>query len=342
MPYTISLKPGEQQFEAEENESILEAALRAGLILPYGCRDGACGACKADVVSGRVEHGVISDLALPQADQTQGKALLCQARALSDLTIRTRTAERAADTPVKKLPCRVQSLKQVATDVMILTVRLPARQTFRFHPGQYVDLLLEGKRRRSFSIANSPAHRDHLELHVRRINGGYFTPQVFERTQRKDILRLEGPLGTFGLQHDSKAPVVLIAGGTGFAPIKSIIEDLIERGGSEREILLYWGARQREGLYMDELARRWESALADFHFIPVLSEPRPTDNWNGRTGLVHRAVMSDLPDLSAHEVYACGSPAMIDAARADLIEHCKLKPDTFFVDAFTFAKDPPN
>lgn len=335
MPFTISLQPGGQQFPIESDQTILEAALAAGFVVPYGCRDGACGACKARVDEGQIDQGAVSATALTSSERAEGMALLCKAHALGDLAITVRNLTRAGDLPVKKLPCRVQSIERVASDVIVLKLKLPASEPFRFRAGQYVDFVLDGGRRRSFSIANAPPGADHLELHVRRIDGGSFTGHVFEGMKEKDILRFEGPLGSFGLDAGDR-PAVLIAGGTGFAPIKSMVEDLIA-SGRQRALALYWGSRTREGLYMDQLARSWEQALPGFRYVPVLSEPLPTDGWTGRTGLVHHAVMADLPDLSGFEAYACGSPAMIDAARADLMSRCGLPADAFFADAFTFA-----
>lgn len=335
MPFTISLQPGGQQFSITSDQTILEAALAAGFVVPYGCRDGACGACKARVDRGDIEQGAVSATALSSSERAEGMALLCKAHALSDVDITVRSLTRAGDLPIKKLPCRVQSLDFAAPDVAVLKVKLPASEPFRFRAGQYIDFVLDGGRRRSFSIANAPAIGDHLELHIRHIEGGSFTSHVFEHMKLRDILRFEGPLGSFGLAAGG-APAVLIAGGTGFAPIKSMVEDLIACG-RQRPLTLYWGSRTRDGLYMDTLARSWEQSLRDFRYVPVLSEPSPADGWTGRTGLVHHAVMADLPDLSRFEVYACGSPAMIDAARADLASRCALPPDAFFADAFTFA-----
>ncbi|MCK0509458.1 CDP-6-deoxy-delta-3,4-glucoseen reductase [Aromatoleum anaerobium] len=338
MPFQISLEPDGQRFTAEDDQTILDAALAAGLLLPHGCRDGACGACKGRVLSGEVDIGQVSPSALPDAERAAGLALFCRARARSDLVLEARNVRRAGDIPVRKLPCRVQRLRRVAHDVMIVEVKLPASETFRFRAGQYIDFILAGGGRRSFSIANAPEDADHLELHVRHVPGGQFTDHVFNAMKERDILRFEGPLGSFGLHEGSSGPTVLIAGGTGFAPIKSIVEHAI-RTGERRPITLYWGARDRAGLYLDDLARSWESLLPGFRYVPVLSEPGPGDSWNGRTGLVHHAVMQDLPDLSAHEVYACGAPAMIDAARRDLVAERHLRAETFFSDAFTFASD---
>lgn len=338
MPFQISLEPGGQRFSAAEDQTILEAALAAGLVLPYGCRDGACGACKGKIISGEAELGSVSAGALSDADRAAGMTLFCRAHARSDLVLEARNVSRAGDIPVKKLPCRVQRLTRAAPDVMIIEAKLPASEAFRFRAGQYVDFLLADGRRRSFSIANAPHQGDHMELHVRLVPGGQFTEHVFGGLKERDILRFEGPLGSFGLHEDSARPIVLIAGGTGFAPIKSIVEHAIHIG-LERPINLYWGARNRAGLYMDDLAHSWETALPGFRYIPVLSEAGPSDDWHGRTGLVHHAVIEDLPDLSAYEAYACGAPAMIDAARRDLIERCGLGEDAFFADAFTFASD---
>lgn len=337
MSFQISLEPGGQQFPADTDQTILEAALAAGLVLPYGCRDGACGACKGKVIRGEVTLAG-SATALSDADRAAGMTLFCSAHARSDLVLEARNVSRAGDIPIKKLPCRVQRLTRAAPDVMVIELKLPASEPFRFRAGQYVDFLLADGRRRSFSIANAPHREDAMELHVRLVPGGEFTEHVFNAMKERDILRFEGPLGSFGLHEESQAPIVLLAGGTGFAPIKSIVEHAIQ-SGIARPMTLYWGSRSRAGLYMDELARSWEKILPGFRYVPVLSEAGAEDDWHGRTGLVHRAVIEDLPDLSAHEVYACGSPAMIDAARSELTAQCGLPKEAFFADAFTFATD---
>lgn len=336
MQFQISTEPGGQRFGAEAGQTILEAALAAGVLLPHGCRDGACGACKALVLSGELDQGAFAATALSTAERAAGHALLCKAQPRSDLVIKVRNAASADTIASKKMPCRVESLERAAADVMIIRLKLPASEPFHFRAGQYIDFVLPDGERRSFSIANAPAHNDHLELHVRKVDGGRFTTQVFEALKPRDILRFEGPLGTFCLSDDDAArPAILLAGGTGFAPIKSIIEHAITSGAS-RAMTLYWGARQREGLYLDALARSWETALPGFRYVPVLSEAAE-DGWTGRCGLVHEAIIADHPDLSGHEVYACGSPAMIAAARTGLTTHCGLPDTSFFADAFTFA-----
>ncbi len=337
MRHRISLQPGNHSFQADDDQTVLEAALAAGLLLPHGCRDGACGACKGRVLEGAVEHGEHSPGALSEAERAEGLALFCCAKPLGDLVVQARSVTRAGDIQVRKLPCRVQKLERLAADVMRIELKLPASENFAFRAGQYIDILLADGQRRSFSIANAPHDAGHLELHVRRIDGGRFTGHVFETMLEKEILRFEGPLGSFFLREDSNRPMVMVAGGTGFAPIKGIVEHAI-RLGLQRPITLYWGARKREGLYLDDLARSWESALPDLRYIPVLSD----EPWEGRGGLVHQAVLEDFADLSGHEVYACGAPAMIDAARAGFCAERGLPEDAFFADAFTFAQPSAN
>lgn len=336
MPYQISLQPSGHAFTAEADRTILEAALEVGLLLPYSCRDGACGACKGKVVSGEVELGSHAAGALSAADRDAGYTLFCRARPCSDLVLEVRSVTRVGDIPVKKLPCRVQKLERLADDVMLIELKLPASERFQFLAGQYVDILLADGQRRSFSIANAPHVEGHIELHVRLIPEGRFTGHVFNGMKEREILRFEGPLGSFWLREDSGRPIVMIAGGTGFAPIKGMIEHAIH-SGITRPISLYWGARAPSGLYMDALARSWTDALPGLRYVPVISDGTPDDGWSGRRGLVHEAVLADFDDLSGHEVYACGAPAMIDTARSSLVTQRNLPEDAFFADAFTFA-----
>jgi CDP-4-dehydro-6-deoxyglucose reductase len=341
MPHRITIEPSGHQFDVEPGNTLLRAALEAGIHLPYGCRNGTCGACKGRVVSGQVDRGLYTEGALGEAELARGYALFCCARPLSDLVIESREVGAVRDIPVKTLPCRVQKLARLAPDVMLLQLKLPASERLQFLAGQYIDILLKDGRRRSFSIANAPQADDYLELHVRQVPGGHFTSHVFQAMRARDILRLEGPHGDFFLREDSAKPVVLLAGGTGFAPIKAIVEHAFHQK-SMRPMALYWGARDRAGLYLHELAERWAASHPGFMYVPVLSEPLNADGWQGRTGLVHQAVMADFPDLSGHQVYACGAPAMIEAARFDLISRCGLKNEDFFADAFTFAAESVN
>jgi CDP-4-dehydro-6-deoxyglucose reductase len=247
--------------------------------------------------------------------------------------IEARTIGAARDIPIRILPCRVQKMERLADDVMALYLRLPANERLQFLAGQYIEFLLKDGARRSFSMGNAPHDDELIQLHVRRVAGGQFTDHVFGKMKERDILRLEGPLGTFFLREDSAKPIVLVASGTGFAPIKSIIENALHKGVT-RPMVLYWGGRRPKDLYMDALARQWP-----IQYVPVVSDALPEDSWTGRSGFVHRAVMQDFPDLSGHQVYACGVPVMVDAARRDFIQQCKLPEEEFFADSFTTQAD---
>ena len=329
----VKVQPSGHEFDVEEGESVLTAALRQHLVLPYGCRNGACASCKGRIVEGRVDYGVHQKKALTDEEKTQGKALFCQAKPLTDLVIEARTIGAARDIPIRILPCRVQKMERLADDVMALYLRLPANERLQFLAGQYIEFLLKDGARRSFSMGNAPHDDELIQLHVRRVAGGQFTDHVFGKMKERDILRLEGPLGTFFLREDSAKPIVLVASGTGFAPIKSIIENALHKGVT-RPMVLYWGGRRPKDLYMDALARQWP-----IQYVPVVSDALPEDSWTGRSGFVHRAVMQDFPDLSGHQVYACGVPVMVDAARRDFIQQCKLPEEEFFADSFATQAD---
>jgi len=336
--HKVTVQPSGQSFDAEEGEAVLTAALRQGVMLPYGCKNGACGSCKGKIVAGSVDYGHYHARVLSEEERAHGKALFCQAKPLGELVIECRTIGAAKDIAVKLLPCRVQKLDRVADDVMIVRLKLPANERLQFLAGQYIDFLLKGGDRRSFSMANAPHADELLELHIRHVAGGNFTDHVFGKMKERDILRLEGPLGSFFLREDSAKPIVFVASGTGFAPIKSIIESAFYKK-IERPMVLYWGARRPKDLYLNALTENWAREHGNFRYVPVISEARPEDAWTGRSGFVHRAVMEDLPDLSGHQVYACGVPIMVDSARKDFIAQCQLPEDEFYADSFTTAAD---
>lgn len=336
MSYQITVQPSGRQFAAEADETLLDAALRQGLTLPYGCKDGACGACKGKVLSGSVDHGKSQPHALKDDEKAAGLTLYCCATAQSDLVIECKQLGSISDIPVKTLPSRIETLERLAPDVIEMHLRLPANERLQFWAGQYIDILLKDGKKRSFSLANAPHDDAVLQLHIRHVPGGLFTEQVFSTMKVRDILRFNGPHGTFYLREDSTKPMILVAGGTGFAPIKAIVEHAMAEK-CERPIFIYWGAKARVDLYQNALPEQWATDHANIKYIPVLSEPADNDHWAGRTGFVHQAVMSDFPDLSAYQVYACGSPVMIDVARRDFISVCKLPEEEFFADAFTFS-----
>ena len=335
--HSVTIQPRGHRFQVEEGEAVLAAALRQGFVLPYGCKNGACGSCKGKIVSGTVDYGVYQAKALPDEEKAQGKALFCQAKPLTDLVIEARTIGAAKDIQVKTLPCRVQKMERVTEDVIILGLKLPANERLQFLAGQYLEFLLKDGTRRSFSMGNAPHDDELLQLHVRHVAGGQFTDHVFGKMKERDILRFEGPQGTFFLREDSTKPIVLVASGTGFAPIKSIIEHALHKD-IRRPMTLYWGGRRPNDLYMSALAEGW-AAQGRITYVPVISDALPEDNWSGRTGFVHRAVMQDFPDLSLHQVYACGVPIMVDSARKDFIVLCKLPEDEFYADSFTTQAD---
>jgi len=338
MPHQITLQPSGHQFTVQDDETILEAALREGFALPYGCRNGACGACKGRVLSGQLDYGAHSPTALKDEDKAQGRALFCRARPLSDMVIEAKEIGAARDITVKTLPCRVEKLEKRADDVMVMKIKLPANERLQFLAGQYIDFQLKDGKSRSYSLANPPHDDALLELHVRHVPGGLFTDTVFSTLKARDILRLKGPLGSFFIREDSDKPMIFIAGGTGFAPIKGMLEHAFAEH-TDREMVLYWGVRALKDLYMAELPRQWQAEQPNFSFIPVLSNPQPVDHWQGRTGFVHEAVLADFADLSGYQVYACGAPVMVDSAREAFTRTRGLPEDEFFADSFVYAAD---
>ncbi|ABB75973.1 CDP-4-dehydro-6-deoxyglucose reductase [Nitrosospira multiformis ATCC 25196] len=337
MSHQITIQPSGHRFFAQPGETVLQAALREGFPLPYGCRNGACGTCKGKIIQGTVDFGSYNENALTETEKQAGMALFCRAVPLSELVIECREIGAIKDIKIKTLPCRVQKLERVAPDVMIISLKLPTNERLQFLAGQYIDILMKNGKRRSFSLANAPHDDELLQLHVRNYPGGAFAEHVFMQMKERDILRFEGPLGTFFLREDSDKPIIFVASGTGFAPVKSILEDVFHGPnprGHERQIVLYWGNRTRADLYAPELAGSWQQEHDNFTFIPVLSEPLPSDNWNGRTGLVHQAVLEDFDDLSGYQVYACGTPPMVEAAHRDFTRLRGLPEEEFFSDAF--------
>jgi CDP-4-dehydro-6-deoxyglucose reductase len=341
MTFQVTVQPANLSFDVARDEAILPAAIRAGVGLPYGCRDGACGSCKSRLLEGRVIHGAHQSKALSPAEEESGWILTCCATPQTDCVVQARTVAGAGDYPPLKMPARVAALTRAAPDVVVMKLQLPATVAFKYRAGQYVEFILRDGARRSYSMANAPEHLGNppaIELHLRHMPGGKFTDHVFGAMKDKDILRVEGPFGSFFLREDSDKPIVLLASGTGFAPIKAIIEHLRSQG-STRPAVLYWGCRHRADLYQHAWAVDAAAAMPNLRYVPVLSEPRPEDDWRGRVGFVHRVVMADLPNLSAHEVYACGAPVMVESAKRDFVASCGLPEEAFYADSFTSEAD---
>jgi len=337
MPYTVTLRPDGRRFSVEDGETVLAAALRQGIHLPYGCRTGSCGTCRAQLLHGQSHYPDGAPLALTLMQTEAGETLLCRAVPRSDLELEAHEITAMQDLKVKAVPCRVARLERLAHDVMALYLKLPAVERMQFLPGQYLDILLPDNRRRSFSIANPPHDDALLELHVRKLPGGLFSKEVFEGLRVGTLLRIQGPLGTFFLREDSARPMVMMAGGTGYAPIQSILRHLFENG-RRRRITFYWGVRARRDLYADAKLQAWAASQADFSYVPVLSEPRPEDRWSGRTGFVHDAVLQDFPDLSTHDIYLSGPPPMVQAARKAFPGHGAV-PLHMYSDSFDFPPE---
>ena len=339
-PFKVTIADSGRQFDVRPGESVLNAALRQGVMLPYSCKNGTCGSCKGKLRSGRVHYPFHPPLALNKQEIDAGHALLCQAAPLEDLTVEAHEITAVRDIQVRMFPARVIEKTLLASNVIRLRLKLPAAQRLQFLAGQYVDALLAGGKRRAFSVASAPSHEDEIELHVRHIAGGDFTGWVFNEMSERDILRLEGPLGTFFVRHDRpERPMIMMCGGTGFAPLKSMIEDLLEHS-DRRPIHLYWGARRASGLYLDELPRRWAEEHAHIRYGCAISEPDDEGAEDCFEGLVHQAVLHDHPDLSDFDVYMSGPPAMIDSARR-AFERARVPADRLFYDSFEFGLDVP-
>ena len=337
MSYQVQIADTDHQFEVEADESIIDAAMRAGLMLPYSCRSGTCGTCMGQVMEGQIHYPDGLPPAIDSDQDGEGKALFCQARADSDLVIQVGEVREAGDIQPQRLPTRVERIEECAPDVRRLFLKLPRDKRLPFLAGQYIDFLLRGGQRRSFSLANAPHDDELLELHIRHLPGGLFSGHVFTDLKEGALLRFEGPLGNFFLREDSDRPMILMGGGTGFGPIKGIVEHALHLGVT-RPMHVYWGARAKVDLYLDELPKRWASEHANIRYTPVLSEPAADDQWSGATGFVHEKVLADHPDLSGHDVYMSGPPPMINAAREGFLA-AKLPANHLYYDSFEAAPE---
>lgn len=337
MSHQVTIQPSGHEFSIEAGETILDAALRQGFAFSYGCRNGSCGACRGKLLDGQVSYDDGIPDALSAEEQRQGYALFCQAKPLTNLTLEVREIGATKDIVIKTLPCRVDKLEQLSHDVMRLYLKLPSTERMQFLAGQYIDILLKDGRRRTFSLANAPHDDALLELHIRNVPGGDFSHHVFTEMKEKELLRIEGPFGTFFLRESSTKPIILMAGGTGFAPIKGILEHAFAIGVT-RPMHLYWGARTRADIYMNDLPQQWTQQYPLFRYTPVLSEPLAEDHWDGRCGLVHEAILQDYPNLAGYEIYAGGAPGMVKVGAEAFALH-GLSLEDYFSDAFEFAKD---
>ena len=337
--YEITTVPCGHRLTAREGETVLEAALRQGLSLPYVCRDGACGVCKGRILKGAVDYGTYQEGVLTETEKAEGKALFCCAKPLSDLDIECHEVDKLRQFPIKTMKFRVRKMEQAAPDVMLLELLPEGGEQMNFIAGQYVAIQLEEGVKRSYSIANPPHEPEHLQLHIRLVEGGKFTSYVFNGMKEGDVLQVEGPYGNFSLHENNDKPIIFMSGGCGFGAIKGMVEHAFNIG-LKRPMTLYWGARTPADLYSD-LPEKWQREHDNFKFIPVLSEPKQEHGWQGRTGLVHEAILQDYERLDEYQIYACGSPGMVEASRAPFMAR-GLPEDQYFSDAFTVAcYNPP-
>jgi CDP-4-dehydro-6-deoxyglucose reductase len=336
MAFQVEIKSSGHRFPVKSGETVLEAALHHGVGLPYGCRNGACGSCMATLDSGSIHYPDGEPEALAGEDAT-GKIIICQAHPQSDLVISVREVQAEKDINIKILPCRAEQLERLSHDVMLVRLKLPESERLQFLAGQYMEFILKDGRRRAFSIANAPHHDEYLEMHIRHVPGGSFTGHVFDEMRDRALLRIEGPLGSFYLREDSQRPVLMMAGGTGFAPLKGMLEHAFYIG-MDRPVHLFWGVRALRDLYMDNIPRGWEQQFPNFTYTPVLSEPDQGDQWQGATGQVHEVLMTRYPDLGDFDIYMSGPPAMIETSTPAFVTR-GAHLDHMYSDAFEFAKD---
>jgi CDP-4-dehydro-6-deoxyglucose reductase len=333
--FHLMVHPDNRIVAVREGETVLDAGLREGIALPFECRNGGCGVCKGTVLYGSVDYGVHQASVLSEAEKQSGRALFCCATPLTDLEIEYEPVGAPGNFAARTYTARVQKMARLSEDVMQVFLKPDGDEPIRFYAGQYINIILDDGDKRSFSFATAPHEGRLIELQIRWIKGGKFTTHVFTRMKEGDVVRFEGPLGAFFLREDSAKPIIFVAGATGFAPVKSMVEYAFHTG-LKRQMILYWGVRSKQDLYLADLPARWAQEHANFRFVPVLSEPRPEDRWSGRTGLVHEAILQDFPDLGAYQIYACGSAQMVQAAHPAFMSHGMSEHDCFS-DAFRLA-----
>jgi len=337
MSFTIKVPASGHEFNIEEKETILEAALRQSISLPYGCRNGACGKCSGKVLSGETEYDTQALRGMAKKEFEAGKTIFCQACVKSDVELEVREISVSKEIEIKTLPCRVEKMQKLSHDVMQLKLKLPETERLQFLAGQYIEFILKDGKRRAFSIANAPHDDEFIELHIRHVPDGHFGDFVFDGLKEKTLMRLEGPLGSYYLKEDSTRPIILIGGGTGFAPLKGILEHLFYVGMT-KQVHLFCGVRSHRDLYMDKMAKSWTKEYPNLKYTAVLSEPLESDNWQGETGFVHNAVVERYPDLSDYDVYLSGPPPMVKAGM-DLFYEKGLPESQIFSDSFEYSDD---
>ena len=337
MSFKITFQPSGHEFRIAEDHSVLDAALNHGLSLPYGCRNGACGSCAGQLVSGEVDYGDRNTSCLSDEDKATGKVLCCQARLTSDAVINIKEISSNAEIKPKIMPARVNKLTKLSHDVMQLELKLPESQRMQFLAGQYIEVLLKGGKRRAFSIANAPHQDEFLILQIRHVPDGYFSGHVFEEMKEKALLRIEGPFGGFCLNEESDRPIIMIGGGTGYAPLNGMLEHAHSLE-MKNDIHLFNGVRAKHDVYMQEQVDALQEKMPNLKSTVVLSDPEDADDWQGATGFVHEEVLKQFDDLSGFDIYMSGPPPMVNAAKAAFIEKGASE-DHMYSDAFEYSAD---
>ncbi|MBB3226147.1 CDP-4-dehydro-6-deoxyglucose reductase [Luteibacter sp. Sphag1AF] len=334
---TVTLKSSGRQFDAAVDETVLEAAQRAGVALPYSCRGGVCGSCKATLVEGECAYPRNPPVALSAAAQRHHAVLLCQAVPCGDLVIEAREIASVEDIPHRRVEVAVSERRMLAPDVVGVWLVPVDGTRVNWLPGQYLDVILEDGKHRPFSIAGCPRADGAIELHVRHVAGGGFTSWVYESLKVGDRLTIEAPLGTFVPREDSERPILMMAGGTGFAPVKALVEHFLALG-TRRPIDIYWGARTAADIYLRDMATQWATDMPTLRFIPVISDAQEAAASGMREGLVHEALLEDHPDLTDFDVYMSGPPAMISAGKGLFLD-ANLPEERLYFDSFDYAPD---
>lgn len=324
MNYEIEIQPARVKYKASVDDTLLSAALANKFCLEHSCRSGECGLCSATIVSGTVKNE-FGDLV------TEGNVLTCCSYPQSDITLLAKFLPELSDIECKTLPCKLVSKSLVNHDILILTLRFPPKTNFKYLAGQYIDLIYQGLRR-SYSIANAQSSLEGLELHIRLIADGQFSQVLIRDCNENQLMRIEGPKGTFFVR-EATNPIIFLAGGTGFAPVKAMMENLLHNKVN-REIYIYWGMAHSDGFYT-KIADDWAREYSHISYVSVVSADDKC--WQGRRGFVHQVVLDDFSDLSKYHVYACGSPLMISSAKDAFISR-GLNSEHFYADIFVSSK----
>ncbi|WP_243788755.1 FAD-binding oxidoreductase [Saccharopolyspora gloriosae] len=337
--HRIRFEPVDIEIEADEGETVLDAAFRQGVMLMHGCKEGQCSACKSFLLDGDVQMGRYSTFALADYESDEGYVLLCRSHAYSDLDIELLNYDEdmiRAGLPVVTVQTEVSAVEELTHDISLLRLAVTGDDEFKFHPGQYVDVTIPGgDEHRSFSMANLPrTSGSEVEFIIKRYPGGKFSGLLESELRPGVPLSINGPYGTFTLRASSDRRIVLLAGGAGMAPILALLRQIAAKDDFDREVVFYYGARTERDLFMlDEIAELG-GRIPGFGFVPVLSD----EEWSGARGMVTAVAAEREASLADCDVYLCGPPPMIDAGLA-VLEERGVPQEQIFYDKFTVSAE---